>query len=292
MQELDHYIDQIKRLPPAPTVLAELLGLFKQPNVDLTRVVDLITYDPSLTAEVLKLCNSAYFGMSYPADDISEAITRLGLYEVYRLVAAVVASRTLSVASPGSGLDAGELWRHSVTSAVAAQQVSQQAGDEPNVAFTAALLHDLGKIILALAIKDRYRPVVEATRTKGLSFLDAEKRLLGVQHAEIGGRLLSRWKFPKRIVLAVWFHHDPSKAHTFERLASVVQLANTLAHSIAEPSPCKPSPIQTQPEAMQLLGLAENDVEPCMTRTRAGLEALANLIPAAASTLAPTAVAA
>jgi putative nucleotidyltransferase with HDIG domain len=162
---------------------------------------------------------------------------------------------------------------------VAAQQIAQQLGEEMSAPFTAALLHDLGKLILTTAVGDRYQAVIEATKTKGLCFLDAEKKVLGVQHAEIGGRLLARWKFPKRIVLAVWFHHDPAKAQPFNRLASLIHVADGVSHFLDDGYGHQPFTLHGRPEALKALGLTEADLEPCLAKTLEGLEAVACLAP-------------
>ena len=96
MQELDDYINKVKTLPPAPRILPELLSLLRKDDVDSSRIVQLISFDPAITASVLRLCNSAYFAGSTPADDLQEAVTRLGFQQVFQLVAAVSGARMLS----------------------------------------------------------------------------------------------------------------------------------------------------------------------------------------------------
>ena len=160
MEELDAYINRVKHLPPAPRVLAQLLPLLGRSDIDTALVVDLITHEPALTASVLQRCNSAYFGASEPACDVSEAVSQLGFNQVYRMVAAVVGSQTLSPAQKSYGFAQGELWRHSVAAALAAQKMAEDKGEDGNLVFTAGLLHDVGKIILAEALEDKYTRLV------------------------------------------------------------------------------------------------------------------------------------
>jgi len=230
MQELDDYIDKVKTLPPAPKILPELLDLLNRDDVDGERIVKLIAFDPAITVAVLRLCNSVMFGGASPATDLQEAVTRLGFRQVYQLVAAVSGAKLLSSAQKGYGIDSGELWRHSVTAAVAAQVIATKVEDDSSLAFTATLLHDIGKLVLADALHHIYSELVENSQSQQTPLIESEKRLLGVQHAEIGGRLLARWKFPENIVNAVWFHHDPSAATSHERLAAIVYLANMVAY--------------------------------------------------------------
>lgn len=229
---LDRFIDQVEHLPPAPRILPQLLTLLNQPDIDSTRVVNLLTYDPGLTANVLRLCNSALLGGSTPAEDLQEALTRLGFRQVFRLVAAVSGARALAPAQPGYGLAEGQLWHHAVMAAVAAQLIAQDRGDDDTVAFTAALLHDLGKIVLSEFLKDQHARMIEETRRNRRSMLETERHLLGFQHAEVGARLLERWKLPESLVVAVRCHHAPAEAGEHMRLAATVYLGNLIAHCL------------------------------------------------------------
>jgi putative nucleotidyltransferase with HDIG domain len=148
----------------------------------------------------------------------SEAVNRLGFRQIYTLVAAVSGARALSPSQRGYGINAGELWRHSVTAAVAAQLIARRTADDESTVFTAGLLHDIGKIVLAEALEHIYAKLVEESQTQQAALVETEKRLLGVEHAEIGGRLLSRWKFSENLVSAVWFHHRPAAAAPHQRL--------------------------------------------------------------------------
>ncbi len=230
MQAIDDYISNLRHLPPAPRVVPELMRLLNQPDVDSSKVVKMISFDPALTANVLRICNSAYFGAATPTSDLQEAVTRLGFQQVYQLVAAATGARLLSAAQIGYGLEQGELWKHSVASAVAAQIIARKLGDDENLVFTATLLHDIGKIVLSHSLNGQYSKIVKETETNQQSLLDAEKKLLGVNHAEVGGQLLNRWKFPPNIVSAVWFHHTPKGAGAHQRLACHVYLGNMIAY--------------------------------------------------------------
>lgn len=267
MQELDDYINRVKHLPPAPQVLPRLLPLLDEPDIDCGRVVDVISYDPSLTAAVMQTCNSAYFAGRTPADDIQEAIQRLGFREVYQVVLAVSGSRLLSHAQQGYGIEEGELWKHSVCTAVAARLMAQDKGEDANVVFTAALMHDVGKLVLAGALEGIYAKLVEETEKNQYSLLETEKKLLGVQHAEIGGRLLARWKFPANLIGAVWFHHHPDGAKPYEKLASFVYLGDMIAHFLGFGFGHQAFALRGRAEALEILGFTPDDLARYMIRT-------------------------
>jgi putative nucleotidyltransferase with HDIG domain len=260
MQAIDNYIKSVRTLPAAPRVVPELLKLLNQPNVESGKIVKLISIDPALTTNVLRICNSAYFGAAVPTCDVQEAVTRLGFQQVFQLVVAATGAKFLGAAQKGYGLDHGELWKHSVAAAVAAQLIAKKLGDEENLAFTAALLHDLGKIILAQALEGVYSKLIQETETRQQSLLESEKSLLGVQHAEVGGRLLEQWKFPPNIVAAVWFHHVPTGAAAHQRLAAYVYVGNMIAHFMGHGYGRLAFALRGRSEALRILNLTPESI--------------------------------
>jgi putative nucleotidyltransferase with HDIG domain len=277
MQELDDYINRVQHLPPAPKILPQLLSLLSRDNVDSSQVVDLMMYDPALTAAALQLCNCAYFAAA-PASDLSEAVARLGFQRIYQLVAAVSGARLLSSAQKGYGIDEGELWKHSVASAVAAQLIAEKLGDDHNLVYTCALLHDLGKIVLAAGLEKIYGKIIEDVEKNQQALLEAEKKLLGVQHAEIGGRLLARWKFPANIVSAVCYHHDPAAAGEHQRLASYVYVSNLIAHFLGYGFGHHAFAMRGRAEALQILGLRGEHLAELMITTYENFEVINSLL--------------
>ncbi len=278
MQELDDYINKVKSLPPAPRILPELLSLLRKDDIDADRVVKLIAFDPGITAAVLRLCNSAYFAGASPASDLQEAVTRLGFRQVYQLVAAVSGSKMLGPAQKGYGIDAGELWEHSVVSAVASQLIARNCGEDESLAFTATLLHDIGKIVLAEALEHIYTDLVENSQSQQTPLIETEKRLLGVQHAEIGGRLLARWNFPENIVNAVWFHHQPSGAQAHQRLASFVYLGNMVAYFMGYGFGHHAFALRGRTEALDILNLKPECLPEYMIKTFEQLQMVKSLV--------------
>ncbi len=281
MQELDDYIDRVKNLPPAPRILPELLALLRKEDVDSGRVVDLISFDPAITAAVLRLCNSSFFAGSSPADDLQEAVARIGFSQVYKLVAAVSGARLLGPAQRGYGIDSGELWKHSVTAAMAAQLVAEDKGGDTGLVFTATLLHDIGKIILAEALEHVYARLVEESQCQQASMLETEKRLLGVNHAEIGARLLARWKFPANLVAAVGFHHQPSGAGADQALASYVYVGNMVSYFMGYGYGHHAFALRGRAEALEILGLGAQSLPEYMIKTFDKLETVESLLAAA-----------
>ncbi len=280
MQELDDYISKVKTLPPAPHILPELLTLLRRDDVDSSRIVQLISFDPAITASVLRLCNSAYFASATPADDLQEAVTRLGFKQVYQLVAAVSGGRLLGPSQKGYGINTGELWQHSVTAAVAAEIIARSRGDDDSVVFTATLLHDIGKIILAEALEHIYTKLVEDSQSQQAALIETEKRLLGVQHAEIGGRLLARWNFPPALVQAIQFHHEPGSAEgdQAKKLAAYVYLGNMIAYFMGFGYGHHAFAVRGRADALDVLGLKPTDLPEFMIQAFEKLQMVETLV--------------
>lgn len=280
MLELDAFINRIKHLPPAPRVLPELLPLLNRPDTPVDRVVRLISFDPALTAGVLQLSNSTVFAGTTPVSNLTEAVSRLGFKETFQLVVAISSSHMLNPPQAGYGFDAGDLWKHSVVAALAAKLMASELGDDENVVFTAALLHDLGKIVLAHALEDTYTQLMAEVIDQQHSLIEAEKRILGVQHAEIGGRLLTRWKFPQNLTTAVYFHHNPGAARPHHRLASYVYLGNMIAYFMGHGYGHAAFAFRGRAEALEILNLSGDSLPRYMIQTLehfASVEALLKL---------------
>ena len=282
MQELDEFINTVKQLPPAPGVLPELLALLNRPNIDASKIVRLISFDPGMSVAVLQATNSAFFATGSPTADIQEAVQRLGFAQIYQIVCAVTGGKSLAPAQQGYGIDRGELWKHSVTAAVAAQLIARRKGEDENTVFTATLLHDIGKVVLSEALTKKYDRVIEEVEKNQLSLQEAEKKLLGVEHAEIGGRLLARWKFPSNVVSAVWFHHNPKAAAPSEKLAAYVYLGDLVAHFMGHGFGHAAFAMKGRSEALGILDLEAEALPLLMIETYQKMETVNTLFALAA----------
>jgi putative nucleotidyltransferase with HDIG domain len=282
MQAVTDYLKKMRHLPPTPKVVPELMRLLNQPDVDSSKIVNMISFDPGLTANVLRVSNSAFFGASTPSADVQEAVTRMGFQQVYQLVAAATGARLLGSPQEAYGLAQGELWKHSVTAAIAGQLVARKIGENENLVFTAALLHDIGKTILSQALNGAYEKIVKETEASGLSLLDAEKKALGTNHAELGGQLLEYWKFPPNIVAAVWFHHAPKGAMAHQKLASCVYLGNMISNYMGHAYGHSAFALRARGEVMATLDLTPQTIPELMVETFAQMELIDTLFALAA----------
>ena len=248
MTAIDTLLEQVEALPSAPQILPKLLAALDEPDADVSRITDLISFDPGLTAKLLKVCNSASFSSGSPVTDIGEAVNRVGLREIYRLVAGLAGRSALQPTKPIPGFDTDALWKHCVTAALAAQLMAQDQGDDASSVFTAALLHDAGKVILAGAHRERYTRLLQHGSASPQSLVQQEQILFGAHHAEVGGRLLEKWNFPAAMVAAVKHYPDPAQAGAWTRMAAYIHLGDALACQLENPA------VTPASEALELLG--------------------------------------
>ncbi len=272
MDTITELLKKVDALPASPALLPKLAHTLRDINhTNVHEVVDIIMFDASLTAKLLQIANSAYFGNATPLTNVGDAISQVGYDAVYLLAAAITGEGCLRL-PPGTGLDAVMLWKHSVTTAFGAQHVAQAAGLDGNLLFTAGLLHDLGKVVFAGTYGKDYALLLDSARREARSLIECERALYGCDHAGLGAALLERWKIPAAIVAAVRFHHRPADAGENAPLAACVCLGNILSRALEQPSfAAVPADSELQP-ALQLLNLAAADLEVQWKRIRQNWE--------------------
>jgi putative nucleotidyltransferase with HDIG domain len=265
MLTLDSFIESIDYLPPMPRNVTSLINLLNRTDIDVDQIVELVQYDPALTAQVIRHCNSAFFGGA-PASDLHEATVRVGYYEILQLVVALSTATLMRPQQKGYGIEAGELWKHSVTAALVGKLMAMDRGADVSLVFTACMLHDLGKVALSRSLEGKYDEVIAETKRSQSPMLVVEQKLLGFDHAEVGGRLLERWNFPAALVQAVRFHHDPAAAPEHGQLAAYAYLANMVACFMGFGCGHQALACQGRAEALDLIGTTPEELPRYMTK--------------------------
>ena len=221
-------ISSLKEFPSMPGAASELLSIIDDPKVAASQIEDVLRYDPGLTANILKLSNSAYFGLSNEVGSVRKAVVLLGLNRVIQIVMTSCLNALMAADVKGYDLPPGELRRHSIAVSVAAELLVKELKiDAPEETFTVALLHDVGKIALSDVLKENLE-ALEIKSSEGMPFLSAENEVLGTNHAEIGAQILTTWSLPENIVNAVRWHHDPDSAEKSHVLIDIVHIADVL----------------------------------------------------------------
>lgn len=252
---LTEIVRAIKTLRPWPPVAARVLEIAAQPEAVPGDVVSIVRTDAALTAKVLKLANSAYYGFQHEVDSLLDAANKLGLSAIVQLVVTSCASQTLR---DGDREEAGRrLWERSVRSAVAAGVIARGTGVvEPDRAYTAALLENLGELVLERHL-DAFRDEVEAHVRDGVDRLDAERKVLGLDHGIIGARLARHWSLPDGLIDAIAFHHRPEEARVEPLLTAVAGLAESVTEALEHDGDLAAVSYGLSPEALALTGLDE-----------------------------------
>jgi putative nucleotidyltransferase with HDIG domain len=244
------------RLPAAFQILPRMMSLLDDPEADCNDLAELIRIDPVLTAAVFRVSNSARFAVHGLAHSLSQAIVRLGFREVFRVILEIVTAPALKDADV-SLFGRVDLWQHSLATAVASQVLAERlTQQDPEVAFSAGLLHDIGKSILLRAARDQYADLLEKCADNNRSVKFAEWELFGTDHAEVGGDLLRAWKFPARIASVVAAHHRPeTTSGDHQSLAALVCIGNVIAYKLGIGNGYPPYVAHPDHDALRLIGL-------------------------------------
>lgn len=213
-------------LAAMPATSARLLALLEDPDVAVDELVGVIEKDPSLTANVLKLCNSSYYGLGREVGSVRQALVRLGNRTVVTVAFASSMGRLLQVPVSAYRLPRGQLWRHALATGLLAARLAPAGagGPDPNRLFTAGILHDIGKLLLDRPLREGLEALPPGLDDAQLVL--AERDLLGFDHAEAGAAVAEAWNFPADLVAAIAGHHRPAPAGS---LTAVVRAANLLA---------------------------------------------------------------
>jgi len=280
-EKLDGYLDQVEWLPPAPSLMVKLIGLVQQPDRDPGEIVELMKHDPAVTAEVLHRCNSPVYGEEEPVTDLEEALFRLGFLEVYRITVALFSLQTIAANRAVHAMHIESLWRHSAITAIIGGTIARELGESEGIAFTAGLLHDVGKVVLAMAEKSRYANLQREYGASGIPIHEAEKAAFGFSHSEVGALLLHRWGVPDDVAMPVLSHHDAFWTGPHERAAAIVYLANVIAHHSEPAIPGQLCDLPDAGHALELLELRITDLPRLQEMALADILRLGTLLTAA-----------
>jgi HD-like signal output (HDOD) protein/CheY-like chemotaxis protein len=241
--ELKTLVSRLGTVPSVPALYFQILKELGSPNATLDKVGATIAQDPGMTAKMLQMVNSAFFGLRQQLTDPTEAVLQLGLETIKSLVLGLhVFSQ--SETSKNADFSSDKLWHHSLATATTARRIAQMECREKAVveeSFTAGLLHDVGRLVLVANLPDQYQEACDRSKSDGITLVEAERAVFGASHAEVGGYLLGLWGLPISLVEAAVFHHFPGKCQVkvFAPLTAV-HVANVLVQesgAVKQPFP-------------------------------------------------------
>lgn len=229
---VDELVGGVTILASLPSVVTRVVAVLDDPRATTQEIVAVVQQDAAFAALILRVANSAFFGASQRIDSLSRAITFVGTVQIRDLAVGLAVAQSFQ-GIPNTLLSMRTFWHHSILCAICARLLAMEALDaRAETAFVGGLLHDIGKLVLATRAPDAARlALVESTADPVRKPLYlCERDVFGFDHAEVGGALAKRWLLPASLVGAIEFHHDPERAATRSYEASVVHIANSLAH--------------------------------------------------------------
>lgn len=279
MNDVENIIKEIDKLQPIPQVAQKVLAIVQDRNSSLSELSTIIRYDPSLTANLLKVCNSAYFGLPNKIDSVQQAVVYLGAGQVVELVLMIGGAENLKKRQKGYDLSEGDLWRYSVSSALIARELAEKRGSKDNyLLFTGALLKDIGKVLLNQYVADASEKINTLVSKDGLSFKEAEKEVIGIDHAELGGIVAEKWKFSSEMVEIIRNHHLSEKLTRTNFEVSIIFLADTICMMMGIGVGSDGLAYRFHREVFEQLNFSDKDIQEIMLGFGEKLERVESLV--------------
>ncbi|MCD4676676.1 MAG: HDOD domain-containing protein [Desulfobacula sp.] len=279
MTAIQELIKEIKNLKPIPAVINQILEIVDQPNSSMAQIANIIQYDPAVTASVLRTCNSAFFGLKNPAESIKDAVSLLGIDQIIEIVLMKSGAKVLSGKQQGYGLHEGAMWKYSVSSALIAKQIAIKLSlKNKSTIFTAALLKDIGKTVLDRFVMDSFEKISALVVNENLSFREAEKKIIGVDHTELGGMIAKMWKFSPKMVKIIRHHHLTDVSMVKDKEIAVVYLADCICMMIGIGVGSDGLAYRFNDQAMKELGMKADDISKIIAQFALNMQEVEDLL--------------
>lgn len=230
--DLEEVVRASESLPPFPDIIWKVMPLLKR-TAPVAEIEAVIRYDQAITARVLTLSQSSYYSRRFSVKSLKEAIVRLGQQQLLKVILIASANRYFKSAAAGYDLCEGELWEHAVATALMTDIVGTALGLNNSVAaYTAGLMHDIGKTVLNFYVETYFDSILSLVKEKRISFIEAERQVLGIDHQQLGMAITRRWRFPAAVVTAIGHHHCPLEAKNNQNLVRLVYVANRMVSAL------------------------------------------------------------
>ena len=266
----------VKDLPPMPKVILKAQQMMEDPELDIKGIASLIETDQAIAVKVLRLANSAFYGLSGKVSSIHQAFVVLGYKTLMQILSIASFSTFLGKSLPGYGFDSEDLMRHSLAVALSSKIIAEKI--DPNLAneaHTAGLIHDIGKIILDTYISEMKERFSRFLENEQRTFLSAEKQIIGFDHAEIAFEICKKWNIPNAMTQAIRYHHCPSSSQK-EKLPYILHLADYIAAKIGGGYDSDDLLYQLEEGTMNYLGIQFKDVSTIMSEVMESIAQLAD----------------
>lgn len=259
--ELESLIAKSVTLASLPETVTRTQALINSPDSSATEIGDSLSHDPALTARLLRIVNSPYYGFAAQIETVSRAITLIGTLELLDLVLATSVVRLFDDI-PRELVTMDKFWEHSLYTAVTARILAQR-GRAPNTEryFIAGLIHDIGELVLFSQRPLQSAEALRLVQEKPGEQLAAERQVFGFTHGQVGAELARAWNLPPSLVTAIQHHHAPDDADSFQLEAAIVHCADAIGISVKSALPERDALPYLSGEAWDLLGIPRDDIE-------------------------------
>lgn len=278
--KLEDIVARTKDLLPNPQILCSLLAVLGDENASADDIVKLVKVDPGLTAKVISISNGAFYGFSDSCSALDEAIGRIGFQELYKLVSLCVCRSVGGKPVPNYYLDEGALWENAVTTAVTLEHLAERFGLAPGLAYTVGLLHSLGKFVINQFEGGVYEAVYTEVEKNHLTLIDAERKVLGFDHAQACSQLLKSWDYPDAVRLPIHYQYAPAEAEEYVQLTYLLHFTKFLVASVGCNFGRDAFAVELDDHTLEALNIAEEELNLFALETHANLEGIRELLDA------------
>jgi HD-like signal output (HDOD) protein len=274
MISLEQIVEGIVSLPPTPRILPKLQKLLRDPNSSIHDIISLVKIDAPMTAQIVRISNSAYYGAGEAVQSLEEAVNRLGFREVYRVTSVAAAHQVMGEALPLYNMGKGELLEGSVSTAILMVEIGSRARRmDLDAAYTTGLLHSIGKVVINQYFLKHGLELYGNANGETIDMM-WERRLLGFDHAAAGAAILEKWKFPEEILIPVKCQLEPMSAPSHQPWACQLSIARTLAPILRTKDGSVPNlgGVKIEPEILECAGLDADKLRESLEDASAGLK--------------------
>ena len=247
-------LDGISDIPTLPNIVIQVNKMLQDYDTSIKKLGTIIEKDQAMVTKILRLVNSTFYGFRSKITNIPHAIIILGFNTIRNAVVSVSIIKTFSGEKGFEGFEITDFWRHSIAVAVTSRYLGEQNRlDSPDDCFVAGLLHDMGKLVLSQYFTESFSRIWRSVTEDKLSFYEAEKKLLPVNHAQIGGYLAKKWQFPLSLTDSITYHHQIRKTISNLNQLLIIHMANIIANNYKSDLEMRPDFSMIDPEARRVL---------------------------------------
>jgi putative nucleotidyltransferase with HDIG domain len=259
--EREDLIGELRDAPTLPFIAAKLVNTIENPASTALDVARIVMSDQATSSSILRLANSAHFGLTRRVGTIKEAVVIVGFRNVQHIAIGISVLREYLEATDADAFDCRRLWLHTIAVGCAAKILAREVGAHEEEAFLCGLLHDLGKVFLASRQPEEYARAVGLSHEADITIWDAEQRTFGYNHAEVGEAAMAAWHLPDHVPAAARWHHDPGADRPHSDFIALIHAGDCVARRAHVGSPGDDLTVPVEPWVAEMLNLTEDRME-------------------------------